>query len=216
MARIPEEFPPDPEAVIASFAFTDIAEGTGTTIFYGLTNADFGTAAIDKYHLITTQDVFSSHTSTAFSTGGKTTHNFDTTTFNLPRTARGTAYLSIAMGGTTNTTNHVAGTIQKVDSNGTATELASLVSGQRFNGASANDSDMAFVPMPITATSQDAIINKGDFLRLVLDVHRDDGQTDTSSIGHDPQNGDGLSSHIVPGTKHTTVMRLLMPFEIDV
>ena len=174
MARIPDEFTVDPEAAIASFSFTDIAEGTGIQIFFGTSSKELdGTI---KFHLITDSSARSYKPSTQFTTIGTTTHNFDTLVFNLPRTVRGTAYASIPMGNGNTNNMHVAITLQKLDADNNVTEISPLLSGQRYLGVSANDSQMAFIPMPVTET----IIKKGEFLRMFdLDITDHTRLTDT-------------------------------------
>ena len=49
MALIPQTFPTPTEAAVASYSYTDIAEGTGIQILYGC-NSNAGGS--DDYHLI--------------------------------------------------------------------------------------------------------------------------------------------------------------------
>ena len=202
MALIPQTFPAPPEAAVASFSFTDIAEGTGTQIFFGIASEGFASGF--DYHLITTKDAHSAKIVTA-GTAGVNTYNFDSAAFNLPRQARGTAYLSVGLG-VTGGVSHIAGQIQKVHVDGTTTtDLSSQLSGQVINSGPSVTA-MMFIPFPITRD----IIKKGERLRLVI-RHQSDGNI--SEFGHDPQNQDGII--IKPGTKGTTILRLLMPFRID-
>ena len=210
MALIPESFPQEPEAAIASFAFTDIAEGTGVQVFFGISSENF-TSTVD-YHLVGNSDVTSSQSSSSGAATSTTTIDFDTGTFNLPRTVRGTASFSAGMG-VLNATMHLAAQVKKVAADNTVINLTSKQSGQIFTNAG-TDSEMVFIPLPITATGSNAIIKKGEFLRLTVGLHQNTGGVNETELGHDPKNNDGELGAIKPGTKNTTVLRLLMPFEI--
>ena len=150
MAPIPEEFRVDPEAAIASFAFTDIAEGTGVQIFLGVASTVDSTV---DHHLISSGDVHSQPISTSRSSTGTTTIDFDTSVFNLPRTVRGTAFFSAGMGDVEGGGScQLNAELFIVDSASNARSIGENVSGQVFNaaGGSSNDSEMAFIPLTIT------------------------------------------------------------------
>lgn len=200
--RIPTNFRKSAEA-IASYSFTDIISGFGVLDLFGITSED--QSAVD-YHLVDSINVHSTQTGTSRSSAGSTTMDFDTTTLNLPRRAKGTAFLSVSMGTGSTDLMHIAAQIKKV-SNSTETNLTSLISGQTF--AATGDSEMAFIPLPITETT----IKKGDFIRLTVKLHQHTG-TSTVYMGHDPKND--TFGDIVPSEKHTTVLRLLMPFKLPI
>ena len=207
MAQLPEQFPAEPEQVIASFAFTDIAEGTGTEILFGILSNN-GTV---NHHLISTSDVFSVSGSVINNAAGTASTDFDTSVFNLPRTVRGTAYFSVGMG-VSGETMQVSAQIKKVLKDGAEINLTSKISGQRLVAAG-EDSAMNFIPLPITATGSNTIIKKGESLRLTIDSWNLGGLN--TEYGADPKDSNSTNAHIIPGTKNTTVMKLLMPFRID-
>ena len=74
------------EQVIASYDFTEIAEGTGIVEYQGLTIGEGGS----KTYILTTESIWSDNIET---TGSASTTSFDIdfdlTPFNLPRTVRG-------------------------------------------------------------------------------------------------------------------------------
>ena len=103
---IPQTFPiPAPQA-IASFNFSDIAEGTGVQIFLGYTSELTGGA---DEHLTTQSSIFSKKIESVFVQSNDTTSrnridlDFDLTTFNFPKTIEGTAFFSTGMSISTTT-----------------------------------------------------------------------------------------------------------------
>ena len=203
MATIPEQFTVDPESAIASFAFTDIATGLGFVAFLGIASEDSG--GID-FHLITNA-LFAQPSGTRRSTQGTTTLDFDTAAFNLPRTAKGTAYFSAGMAVSANQSVKLLVQVKHV-SNSTVTNITSEITSQTFT-PSTNTSQMVFLELPIKKQHY----KKGDFIRLTVKLNQVNEAGD-SDVGHDPKNQ--TFQTIDPGTKDTTIMTLLMPFVIDI
>ena len=205
---VPQVYRKSDERAIASFDFVDIATGLGTVIFLGISSETSG--AVD-YHLITTS-VHSATTSTNRTTIGTTTIDFDTANFNLPRTAKGTAYFSAGVGTSVATTEGIQLKVQlfHVDSGASETNITSEITTPVFFNASAIDSKMEFLELPIT----EKLIKKGEFLRLRVKMIGD-ANIDIE-MGHDPKNRDGKQAKIIPGTKNSTVLTFLMPFRVDV
>ena len=203
MATIPEQFTVDPESAIASFAFTDIATGLGFVAFLGIASEDSG--GID-FHLITNA-LFAQPAGTRRSSQGTTTLDFDTAPFNLPRVAKGTAYFSAGMAVSANQDVRLLVQIKHV-SNSTVTNITSEITSQTFSPSSTT-SQMVFLELPITEQHY----KKGDFIRITVKLNQINASGDTD-LGHDPKNQ--TFNTIIPGTKDTTVMTLLMPFVIDI
>ena len=93
MAKLAINYRKSPEFV-ASFSFEDIASGLGVITFFGIASQD--DSAVD-YHLVTNKEVFSQPVGTRRTSQGTTTIDFDSSTLNLQRTAKGTAFFSAGM-----------------------------------------------------------------------------------------------------------------------
>ena len=204
MARLPTSFRKSSEA-IATFSFEDIATGLGVVIFFGIASEESG--GVD-YHLIANQSVYSQPEGTSRTTLGTTTIDFDTSPFNLQRVAKGTASFSAGVGRSDGQTVRLLVQLKKV-SNSTETNITSEIISGTFLGAAGDESEMVFLTLPITET----IIAQGDFLRMTVKLNQIE-ESGSANVGHDPKNQD--FGFILPGTKNTTVMTLLMPFKIPV
>ena len=88
---LPVAFPIPGESAIASYSYTDIAEGTGVVSFYGAETYD--TTASTKY-ILTTNSIISNNPEIISPNGN---YDFDLTPFNMPKTIKGTAYFSVGM-----------------------------------------------------------------------------------------------------------------------
>ncbi len=202
MVQIPQTYPTIPQP-IATFDFEDIANNTGVVILFGISSETDG--GVD-YHLVPNK-AFSSQSETNRTSSGTTTIDFDLGTFNLPRTAKGTAYFSANIGAATNIIVKVLVQLKHV-TNSTETNITSEITSQSVTTGSGVSSEMVFLELPITEKH----FKKGDFLRLTVKLNTNGTN---GAVGHDPNNGDGT---VVLGSadKITTVMELQMPFRIDI
>src|SRR3990167_9378636 len=97
---LPLNIPIPQSAAIASFNYTDIAEGTGVVLFYGATHKEVSTTS----YFLTTNTPYSNDviTSGAILQSANWTEvinkNFDVR-FNRPQNIKGYAYLSLSLGG---------------------------------------------------------------------------------------------------------------------
>ena len=193
---------------IASYPAKDISTGTGIENFYGIVSE---TGAGFVYSLTANSNLWSVLTSTIITGGGATeyTYNFDLSPFNLPRYAQGIAEFNAAMG--VNQNGIVSLKVQLKHVRVAAeTNLSAEHTTQTYTFAT-TDSEMLFLRIQITTPKQVAI---GDFLRCTVKlVQGNAGGSAVVSFGHDPANQPG--GLIIPATKNTTIMRLNMPFRID-
>lgn len=88
MVQVPQAYPLVQEPAIATFDFQDIANGLGFSIFHFTTSED---DSFKKFVLASTP-LIAATTDGLIATGS--TYEFRSSAFNLPRTAKGTAYLS--------------------------------------------------------------------------------------------------------------------------
>ena len=135
--------------IVASFDFVDIAEGTGTFVFFGTIAEETG----GQSQLLVRNQDDSVITSIA---GGP--FNFDTLKFNLPRTIKGTGYIAGYFVGT-GTASTVTVKIQKWDGS-SATDVSSAIVSQ--DGSSGTQ--VLYIKIPLTTTH----IAIGEQIRLVI------------------------------------------------
>ena len=197
----PQILPP----AIASYDYTDIAEGTGTKYFYGLKDSASGSI---NFRLTSNADTYSSLIETIRQTAGTDTFDFDTQPFNLPKTVKGTAYVSIPWyyGDAANYA-YTTAQLQKI-SNSVVTDVSEQVVSTQTAGT--NKMTMQFLSLPLTQT----ILKKGDQIRLVIRMVQVIG-TGIHAIGHDPM---GRSADYINSIKDgwgSSALVLHLPFKID-
>ena len=199
---LPRFYRREDEKAVASYSFTDIAEGTGKQLYFGISSQD--DSAVD-YHLVSgISGVYSSQATTSRNSDGTTTMDFDSSVFNLPRTVKGTAYFAAGMGIAVATVQ-LQVQVKKVDAGANVTNLSSEISSV---ATAVTPSVMAFLEIPLTQT----VIKKGEFLRLTVKLVATSLTTGVE-VGHDPANAAG--NWIATGTKHSTIMKFYMSFRID-
>lgn len=198
---------PLPPAPIASFDFVDVAEGVGTVIYFGITSED--QSAVD-YHLIPNSNAYSATIVTTHTSGAGTTEvDFDTGTFNFPRTVKGTCYVSLGFGNLDTNTTRIDAQLIHVTSGATETTLTSKIQSQSFTSAGGAQAEMAFFELPITTEKR---VKKGEHLRLTVGIVA--SGTGTHYLGHDPKNRD--NDPITAANGAATVLTVQIPFRIDI
>jgi len=185
---------------IATYDYTDIADGTGVRIFYGANTNIGGT---NDYILTTDASIYSSSRAWEVDGATSTSFDFDLSPFNTPLTAKGTAIFSTGLGRVggsiklTVTLNHVRGA--------TVTAITSAIDTITWGTSGAI---MALITLPITEQR----FQIGDFLRMTVLM------TSTSGgfveFGFDPIGRDSTRG-ITAANGATTTMKLNMPFRID-
>ncbi len=187
MVQIPTAYPPVQESAIATFDFTDIASGLGFETFWLVGSND----SVGIKHFLSPLSL-TSETSAVDSRANNetTTVNFDTSVFNLPRTAKGTVYYQISAGTSSSTgTDTVSGQMAIVHADLSVTTISSEVVSNDINGTAFTD---YLIEIPLTQRR----IKRGEKLRLITKIVESSGTT--LILSHT-----GSSSFI------------LMPFRID-
>ena len=205
MANLPLTFPQPTEQPIISYDWIDIANGTGIRIFYGISSENQGGVS---YHIIPNTIAYSSQIETARTTIGTTEIDFDTSTFNLPQTIKGKAYLSLGFGCLEGHVMRIDATLYHVDSGGSETAITATIQSQNFTGPTGSGSEMAFMVLPITTVKR---FKKGELLRMTIGIVASDAGNNV--VGHDPKNRDG--SVVTAAKGAATIMALHVPFDID-
>lgn len=214
MARlVPQTFPIPVETAIASYSYTDIAEGTGVINFLGFSSIDDTTV---DYHLTSNASVYSNSKvlSTSTTTGGssKDIDNDYDITFNLPQRMKGTIYTNIS----TFVTSNVGGAtsyffiikIRKWDGS-SETEIASgqSITFTNVGSASAKEWITQLIPIPVTTLQH---FKKGDTLRITVEgwSNRSSG-AGNFGYGQDPA---GRLDEL----EDTTKFQNFVPFILDI
>ena len=185
-SAVPINFPTPTEGSIASYDWTDVAEGSGYVIFYG---TETRTSTASTPILINTIIPSAGDAGQRFIEDNQT-WSIDVGAFNLPKIVNGTAYVSCALKkGTGNT--YITVKFQKVDAASATTDISSTI---QSNTAS-TDGFNFLVPAALTKTH----FKKGEKLRLSLGIS--DGTA--SKIWYDPTGTDGAA------------FRVYVPFDLD-
>jgi hypothetical protein len=193
MAQLQITFPP-PQEPLANYSYEDLAEGTGKVIYYGISSET--SAAVD-YHLVSSA-LYSSEISKDVTSNGTTTLDFDLAPFNLPRTAKGTAYFSAGGVAGASATTTLKVQVKKWDGS-SETNISSEITTPTLSNAQ----DMFLLELPLTQTH----FSKGDILRLTVKLVATSGGN-ACKVGHDPKDRtlDSLPS---------SVMEFHMSFRIE-
>lgn len=227
----PKFIPPTFQAqsnFIASYSYTDIAEGTGVQKFYLAVSED---SSGNDYNLLT-QEVYSDEIE-LIEDGGYTASanftkmqdiDFDLSAFNKPKTIGGTGYFTFSTGELTSCSAgqevlyYFIFKVRKY-SGTTESEIASAQSKEYGFGYEASPTiraETAFFPITIPNTH----FKRGDILRLTIEIwargEPNVNGAGTFTIGVDPQNRDG--TYINPSTDDpttTTQCLFYCPFRFE-
>jgi len=206
---------------LASYDYYDIAEGTGTKIFYGYVTS--GASAI-SYGLTGDSSIYSNQID-LFNSGslfGIINVNFDLPAFNLPKTIGGTGLINGVMQVLPFVGSLCSGSfmvyVNKISSGVTTTLVSGTTQLLTKNGGGGLN-DFIVLPLTIPQTS----FKRGDVLRLNMSGanYKDAGAGGPSGVGialgSDPMNRDGIyikpSSDTNPQT--TTRLKFHCPFVLD-
>jgi len=191
---------------IASYNYTDLAEGTGVVIYYGLTNKD--NAATN--YMLSSQAIKSSSNSTNIITAGTNVNcNFDLTSFNIPKEIKGTAYYFGGICGYSGMTGYITVQIQKV-SGGVESNCSSVIQSETFTmGAGEGGGQFCLMAIPLTQTH----FKKGDTLRLNVIFYKTGGGS-AMGFTHSPTNMDTGQAYPSLYPNVTTQLKLYIPFAI--
>jgi hypothetical protein len=195
-----------PDNVIASYDYQDIANGSGVVTFYGTTTTDLGSGI--NYALTSTDD-YADTTITKRPTG-TTTVNFYSLAFNIPRTLKGTAYVVLPIEtSTTSTANsNLQFRLKILETDGSTTR--NITSNLTFSTTEQSRTHILFVEMPITEDT----IREGE--KLLLTIILTSVGTGNINIMHDPKNRYNTASTNNEGNSVSAIMKVLVPFKVDV
>jgi hypothetical protein len=217
MAGIPQYFPETAGGAVASYDYTDLAEGTGITSFYA--------ATVSGAQILTKKQIYSNFidTNKASNNAGYTKlidYDFDLTSFNLPKVVKGTAYINIpfavqSSAGSVTTTAWVRAIVRHWDGT-TETDLGQASGSVMISPASAGGVKQMVDALKISLTEKN--FKAGETLRLTVEgwaLGAPNGSSDLS-IGHDPQNRKGTILDTASGSAPVTTSLIAnIPFKLD-
>ena len=219
MGSLKQKIPATAPQAIASFNFTDIAEGTGIVVLNGFQQE---TSAATTYAL-SQQSPNSVTIETEWAETGETFTkqvdlDFDLGEFNLPQDIKGTALFNInvwskADGGGDTITSYIHFRLRKWDGSA-ETEIANARSADFAETDNTGVNHTVNVPLTVTNTH----FKKGEQLRITVEGYSKIGaaaQSGVVAIGHDPGDRDG--TRIKPSTDPATTKFINhIPFRINV
>ncbi len=178
---------------IETFDFSDIASGLGFEAFWGTPSVDTG--GID-YNLLPFQlHSGQAQTFTRQTEEGTTTVNFDSSTFNLPRTTKGIAYVSFSIDASVATATSASAQIAIIHEDLSVTNISSAFEVPQIG----TTPKVELLALPLTQTT----IKKGEKLRLIM------------KIIVDASGGNGELFHDNTNSDSTLHLKVLIPFRID-
>ena len=194
MAEIPTHFRLQPTAVIATYDWVDIAEGTGIVRFYGYNEKDSsGTNHKLNNNAVYSYDIVGTAFAVPEAAFAKLQDlDFDLSAFNLPKNLKGTATFQIpasitaGIGAGNNCYLYVKVRVRKSDDTEIALVQTNTITAN--NTATTYQILIASVAVPLTH------FKKGEILRVTLEMW---GQTVGASgagqgqIAHDPKDREG-------------------------
>jgi len=215
---LPLKYQTQPSA-IASYDYTDVADGTGNSTFYLCYTADnSGDTLILTNEILYSTEIDYTYQIDAADNTDAANLDFNLTAFNTPRTIQGNATVEIGMSLYQSTTaddrvwTYNTINLYKV-SGGVETLIGTAVSATEANPGS--DTSTYYIntfSIPLTQTH----FKIGDNLRANILVHVSGAGTagcGSVTIGHDPQNRDNT---ILPSSEDViTSSRVIVPFRID-
>lgn len=219
---LPLNIPIPASAAIASFNYTDIAEGTGVVKFYGATSHSDGT----KYYYLTTNTPYSQDiviSGAQVLTDGtqlRIVQNTYGIRFNRPQNAKGTAYLNITIGGYSvslfsGNKLWISGAYIQASGATTTTNMSPTVSGAVYNFTAANtvESQSMLIPLPITGTQH---FKAGEWLRLYIDLwgYNEAGDLSHGGYGNDPADRNDTTAKTIADAS-TTKLELYVPMLLN-
>jgi len=195
--RIGRNFLTGEAAAIATYDYTDLAEGTGIKTFYA---GDMNLSGAVVYGLFTEPFTTPVGETTAISS-----IHFDLTPFNLPKTvANGIAYFGCMIRGGASGGENIKLVIQLEKSGADA--ITAITGKEYTQQAGQGEIKRALVPLKCTQTH----FKKGDILRMTVTPVR----SGTTWFSHAPDGRD--TEHFTSaGGAFDTTMKISIPFKID-
>ena len=214
---MPINFPLPSENAVASYDYYDIAEGTGMKMFY--------LVSVHGDYILTENPIYAETVEYNTGESALTTEftkimdvDYDLSSFNFPKTVKGTAVCSFSFfgckrSGTAATTTKITVRVRKWDGV-TETEIGNATTGDLTTSGFVYKTTSLIIPL--TETN----FKIGDILRVTVEGWGKEAAGYDSTleigIGQDPMNRD--ATRLKPSTDDpvsTTVSKIWIPFKID-
>ena len=195
---VPRTYRKSAERAIASYSYTDIAEGTGVVAFYGA-NTDAG-------YILTTNSSLGSRTAWIETTSSEILNEDFDVTFNSPRVIKGTLLANIPVSFATGNSKAATATITVYHYDGTTeTQLGTATHTTAATTATQPDNlQIICLETEIAKTK----FKKGETLRITV-VTSVDSSGSTRYTGFDPK------GRIPSGELSYSKMIFFVPFDLD-
>lgn len=219
---IPPKYQKSTEGAIASYSYTDIAEGTGKVIFYGL-NDKINTT---KSYFLTTNTLYSNDINTQAAASGASALILDIDhdiKFNKPQNLKGKVRVNITIGGRTTSAApnswNAYGILKLRKWDGTTeTEIAQAQTETTSGGGGAiNTKESKQMCVTIDASSSVTHFKKGETLRMTIEIYASQTGSGNCGYAHDPQGRadvNAVDGGIIEGTD-STILKMEIPFLLD-
>jgi hypothetical protein len=193
------------EGAIASYSYTDIAEGTGIVEFYPYV-AD--SAGSDDYFLTTNSSVGSKVAYWGPADGALINQDFDSAPFNMPKNMKGDLIANIAVGRLLGNNGAITAviTVYHVTAAAVATQLGTATDSTPNNAAAALPEKDCYMCMKIPITLKH--FQKGEYVRITINVSSSGGAAQ-GLVGADPLNRTDITQ--LPNSR----TKFLIPFVLD-
>jgi hypothetical protein len=218
---LPISFQAPQENAVASYSYTDIAEGTGVVLFYGGTHIEDTTEAYSiASNIIESHSLYTEGATVGTSFTKGIDIDFDLSPFNLPETIKGTLNVVASMGsggdgGSNSGEWYAIVKLRKWDGT-TETDLAQAQSFTFPIPTGANNRTAKTTNFEINATAG-FHFKKGEILRLTFEGwgKRIGADTNKYRIAHDPLNATDGTLFTDPIGATTTRIKYYIPFKLD-
>ena len=225
MPLIPITFPVSQETAIASYSFTDIAEGTGVVVFFGSDTDDNGTVTYSlANNIVYSANILTEGTGTS-GTEKILDIDFDVT-FNMPQRIKGKVIANIPLvyghesQANTNGKGYGILKVRHVTSGGAESELASNTKSKEYPLVASLDSAQAVLNIEVDVPLRH--FKKGETLRMTVEIWANQQGGNGLHVGlmHDPKNrtpdSDDFTGGIDTGEFITSILSFNVPFVIDI
>ena len=202
MAYDPNKFK-SASPILINYNYTDISDGTGIQVLYGATTQQDAT----KTYVLSKESVYSNDITTTdtISSGTFTKEldlDFDLSTFNISKRIKGTAVITASMKVTASGATSYAYYLARIKKNDTT-----IATGQSQTiGATAGtnyETMTTKIELPTTTNFE-----KGDVLRVTVEVWANTTSTGSIWIAHDPMDRTYESME-------TTQLKVNIPFDLE-
>lgn len=192
------------------YSYNDIRDGVGYADYYLYSTKDDD----GESFRIGSEQPYSRKVSSDQNGAGTKELNFDSSTFNAPKNAGGTAVLygwigAVEASGTA--ALYITVKLYHVSAGATETQMGSTWTSETVGTTGPNRIRPFIATIPITTTKHFKI---GEKLRVEIILNVTGAAVTWAEIGHDPQNRDG--NYLTAANNAGTILKLRMPYRLEI